>query len=78
MFVCKLRKKLISFAGNVDMTPKIRTVWGRGYMIHLGRSEDSEVRLEVCSDSTELNQEGYHSDGNIDYGSDLEINLKQG
>jgi two-component system cell cycle response regulator CtrA len=39
VFVCKLRKKLIKAAGDHYETPKIKTVWGRGYMIYIGDSE---------------------------------------
>jgi len=35
VFICKLRKKLISAVGDTPQTPKIGTVWGRGYSIYV-------------------------------------------
>ena len=42
VFVCKLRKKLLETCGDLNTTPKIRTVWGRGYTIYLDTLENHE------------------------------------
>lgn len=70
VFVCKLRKKLINIAGDLDITPKIRTVWGRGYMIHLGQADEyskPEVKASYGEDSPEKDP---------DY--NLDLSIKQG
>ena len=35
VFICKLRKKLLKYAKDKTQVPSIKTIWGRGYMMHL-------------------------------------------